>query len=662
MEKKRKNGIYTKIPTIQTDKLIKSETMINSINPLNMKSNIDLKLEPNTSKIENNNTTNKFKLIYNSFFQNNIKSDSNFFELRPCLTLKINGRKSIEKRKSTLNIENKYFFSENEQYYSLSKSFNGDIETNKTFRKISNELNGYDYNKKKKNSICFFKSRKDNNYNLSGKNLNLIKQIENNYNNSNNKSNIDPFFIDENEIVGQNIEFLKGKNENFEINQFENTKKNNIASISINLLIKKIAMDNLRTNYNLLYKSFLQQYKIFISLEIFIEKIIKAFYFYKKVNSIEYLELINLLNNIIANEYSSIVQNEKLMTKLKELYQLIKDNKEIKNPLKEDFLNVYFILFNENDELDLNMAKYLINNQRKKYNKNNIFFIKETEKQCKKSKKDNNNLDNIFKRKLYFYIFDYSEEEIAIKLTNISYKLMSNISVDELLNSNFSKKDKKTRAPNVTKIIQRFDKLTLFIIEDIFSYDEPKKRADSINKWINIAKQCKKLNNFNDTLVINTCFSNYLMKKIPLTWKKVSSSTLKSLNTLRQFCTNDHCYINIRREIINRRGRFFIPYLGILLKDIVNLEEKYKYILNNGNINCCKIQKLYILIYQFFEFKNYPFTKETIYDLDILENLSPKNEEQLESLASKIEPKLIISSGEDNKRKTKTDFLYYMNH
>ena len=68
--------------------------MINSINPLNMNSNINLKLEPNTSKIENNNTTNKFKLIYNSFFQNNIKSDSNFFELRPCLTLKINGRKS----------------------------------------------------------------------------------------------------------------------------------------------------------------------------------------------------------------------------------------------------------------------------------------------------------------------------------------------------------------------------------------------------------------------------------------------------------------------------------------------------------------------------------------------------------------------------------------
>ena len=111
----------------------------------------------------------------------------------------------------------------------------------------------------------------------------------------------------------------------------------------------------------------------------------------------------------------------------------------------------------------------------------------------------------------------------------------------------------------------------------------------------------------------------------------------------------------------NRRGRFHVPYLGILLKEIVNLEEKYKYILNNGNINCCKIQKLYIIINQFFSFKNNPFTKQNDNNLDILENLTPKDEDQLEVLISKVEPKLFITAGEDLKRKTKTDVFYYMN-
>jgi hypothetical protein len=261
--------------------------------------------------------------------------------------------------------------------------------------------------------------------------------------------------------------------------------------------------------------------------------------------------------------------------------------------------------------------------------------------------------------KPYFYIFDYTEEEIAISLTSISYKLICNINIEELLNSNFAKKDKLTKSPNVMKLIQRFDKLNLFIIEDICSYDYPKERADSITKWVKIGEMCKNLYNYNDALLINTCFSNYLLKRIVLTWKKVPKSTIKRMNELKKFCSNNLCYLNIRKEIVNRRGRFYIPYLGILLKEIVNIEEKYKYILDNGNINCLKIQKLHMIIEQFFSFKKSPFTKVPLKELDIFDNLNPKSEEQIESMIPKIEPKLIISAGENKKRKTKTDARYY---
>ena len=415
-------------------------------------------------------------------------------------------------------------------------------------------------------------------------------------------------------------------------------------------------MDNLRLNYNLLFKSFLEQYHIFLQIDIFIEKIINSFYYYKKKNSIEYSELINMLNIIILDKYKSIEQNEYLISKLKDLYKEIKNASFLKDFMKEDTLNVYFILFNQKDEIDLNVAKYSINNRRK----NHFVYIGRSNSH-KKNKIKKNTLDNILKRKSYFYIFDFTEEEIAAKLTMISYKLMSNITINELLNSNFSKKDKKTSAPNVMTIIQRFDKLTLFIIEDILSYDEPKKRAESITKWIKIAEQCKNLNNYNDTLVIKTCFSNYLLKRINLTWKKVPNSTIKRLNKLRNFCSNNQCYINIRKEIYNRKGKFYVPYLGILLKEIVNLDENCSYILENGNINCYKIQKLYIIINNFFSFKNNSFAKQNIYNLDVLENLDPKNEDQLEILITKVEPKLIIFSGKALKRKTKTDYHYYMN-
>ena len=571
-----------------------------------------------------------------------------------------------EKRKENINPKINYItyedtFLDNEVFIPSPSSFPGDYSDNsKLMQDFSDDYNDiyYDEINIMNNSFSYKTKKEDNNIYLK---LTQMKEIDNSID-LNIKNIKDPLFVDEKEIKGKNIEFLKGKNENLEINNYTHIKdKNNLSNISLNLFVKKIAKDNFRTKYSFLYKSFLEQFSIFLSANVIIEKIINAFYYYKKESSIEYPELINLLNNIVSKTYNTIKTNSEIITKLKNFYNEIKKASWLKDYLKEDTLNVNYILTNEGEEFDLNFTKYSISNRKK-----NVIFIRENAvpKKNTKNKKpikkgnEKNSIPPVIK-KSYFYIFDYTEEEIAISLTSICYKLISNINIEELLNSNFTKKDKNVRSPNVMKVIERFDKLGLFIIEDICSYDEPKKRAEAITKWVKIAEQCKNLYNFNDVLVINTCFSNYLMRRIVMTWKKIPKSTIKSMNELRKFCSNNQCYLNMRKEIVNRRGRFYIPYLGILLKELVNLEEKYKYVLENGNINCLKVQKLYISINQFFSFKNSPFVKATLNDLDIFAHLNPKSEDQLEMMISKIEPKLIISAGENKKRKTKTDVRYY---
>ena len=567
-----------------------------------------------------------------------------------------------KERKENKNSTIKYItyedtYLENEVFIPSPSSYPGEFSENnlilKRFDEDYNDMYYYD-SMIMNNSFSYKTKKEDNNIYLK---LTKIKETDNSFN-SDIKNNSDPSFVDEKEIKGKNIQYLKGKNDNLEINNYTNIKnKNNIDYISLNLFIKKVAKENLRTKYSLLFRSFLEQFSIFLSTDIFIEKIINAFFYYKKESSYEYGELINLLNNIVCRKYNIIKANKDILKKLKNFYGKIKKSECLKDYLKEDTLNVNYILNNKEEEFDLNFIKYSISHRKK-----NIIFIKEKTKPNSKNtqtEKENNN-SIILKNKIsYFYIFDYTEEEIAISLTSICYKLISNINIEELLNNNFSKKDKNKRSPNVITFIERFDKLTLFIIEDICSYDDPNRRAEAITKWVKIAEQCRNLYNFNDVLVINTCFSNYLMRRIVLTWKKIPKSTIKSMNELRKFCSNNQCYLNMRKEIVNRRGRFYIPYLGILLKELVNLEEKYKYVLENGNINCLKVQKLYISINQFFSFKNSPFVKATLNDLDIFAHLNPKSEDQLEMMSSKIEPKLIISAGENKKRKTKTDVRYY---
>lgn len=641
----------TTATTFQGDNILR-----NLKNEASYKDDSEVLLQSSTFKINKNNP-NAFKIRNSALLpeQNKLISLLNFRKDHDFI-------KNSKKRKENKNTTIKYItyedtFLENEVFIPSPASYAGEsFEKNKLLNDFCEDYNYDNYNNDIMNNSFSFKTKKEDN-NLYLKFFTKTKENEEDNINLDIKNNSDPLFVDEKEIEGKNILFLEGKKENLEINHYAKLKdKNNISNISLNLFIKKIAKNNLRNVYHLLYESFLEQFSIFLSTNILIEKTINAFNYYKEKESKEYPELVNLLNNIVSKKYKLFENDSDIIKKLSNFYHGIQNEPWLKDYLKQDTLSIDYILSNEKEEFDLNFVKYSIS-QRKK----NIIFIKETLKDNSLNShipKDEQN--SIKKMKdLYFYIFDYTEEEIAISLTHVSYNLLCNINIEELLNTNFSKKDKHIRAPNVMKVIEHFDKLVLFIIEDICSYDEPKRRAEAITKWIKVAEQCKNLYNFNDLLVINTCFSNYLMRRMVLTWKKVPKSTFKKMNELKKFCSNNQCYLNFRREMVNRRGRFYVPYLGILLKEIVNIEEKNKYVLDNGNINCLKIQKLYIAICQFFSFKNNPFAKIQLKALEIFGHLNPKTEDQIENIITKIEPKLIITSGENKKRRTKTDAKYY---
>ena len=460
-------------------------------------------------------------------------------------------------------------------------------------------------------------------------------------------------FIDEDEIQNKNIFYIENETELNNLNYYSKKNKCNISYITLNLFLKKLCTENLKENYPILYKSFLEQYQEFLQIPSLIERIIYVFEYYNQMN-IEIPDLILLLNKIISNQYKKIQDNESLIQKLIEIYKVIEDLPWITDAIQKEIDNINFILSsNSSQEFDVEYTKYLISDRRR---------TKAINIRSKgRAKKVNNK--NLYKYP-YFYIFDFSDEEIARHLTLISYKMMSSVDVNELWSCNFSKDDKLSKAPNVMKIIERFDKLMLFIIEDICSYETNKARAKIITKWANIAKKCKDLHNYNDLLIINQCF--YFLKKLISTWKKLSKSTLKLIAELNDFCTNQQCYINIRREIASCKHIAYIPYLGILLKEIVDIEDKYKYLEKFSDyscINCIKLQKIFWVVKKFFEFKNYSFTFTQINELNILNQLNPKSKEEIEEMIINNEKnqstfKELIQTG-NKKKKTKSDEMFY---
>ena len=461
-------------------------------------------------------------------------------------------------------------------------------------------------------------------------------------------------YIDEDEKEKVNIFYINNETELNNLNYYNKKNKCDISYISLNLFIKKICIENLKDKYPTLYKSFIDQYQEFLSVSALTQKIINAFNFYYKKMNIEIPDLIILLNKIISHHFKEIQDNEKLVKELRELYQDIEEAPWINEAIQKEIENINFILSsNTSQEFDLEYTRYLISDRRRT---KGINIRSRT-----KARVINNK--NVYKYP-YFYLFDFSDEEIAKNLTLISYKMMSIIDVNELWNSNFSKEDKLSKAPNVTKLIERFDKLMLFIIEDICSYETNKARAKAITKWANIAKKCKDFHNYNDLLIINQCFSHYLLKKLISTKKKLPRATLVLIAELNKFCTNQQCYVNIRREIAGCKHRAYIPYLGTLLKEIADIESNYKYMEKFGNyncINCIKLQKIYTEVKKFFGFKNFSFAFTEINELKILNQLNPKTEEEIGKM---IENEKNISTLKEfitgnAKKRTKTDEMFY---
>jgi len=566
-------------------------------------------------KISNNRNNSYYSFTSNSN-NSNSNRDSNNCE----------NNSSNHNNSSTNNISN-YSLAEEEEY---------DDDEVGIFR--NNSYNNF-FDKKESSHLRDFLSS-INNYRIS---TNIFSEEEN-------------IFVDEDEKKDVNIFYIENEKELTELNYYSKKNKCNISFITLNLFIKEICIGSLRTKYPILYKSFESQYQEFLSVPSLIEKILDSMNFYIKKIGIEIPDLVFLLNKIISTQFKKIEDNKELIDKINNLYKSIKKLEWISGSLEKEIENVNYILSsNSNDDFDLDYTKYLISDRRK----TKAIVIRPRARGKAINKK------TTYKNP-YFYIFDFSDEEIARNLTLISYKLLSSIDFNELWNGNFIQDDKYTKSPNVMKVIDRFDKLMLFIIEDICSYETNKARVKLITKWANIAKTCRDLHNYNDLLIINQCFNHTLIKKMVSTWKKIPKSTLELISDLNKFCSSQQCYINIRKEIVGCKHIAYIPYLGILLKEIVDIKNKYKYAEKIGDyncINCVKLQKMYYLVNKFFEFKNYSFTFTQVNELNILNQINPKGCEEIEEMIINIEKnkstlKELIQSS-NKKRPTKTDQLFY---
>ena len=179
-----------------------------------------------------------------------------------------------------------------------------------------------------------------------------------------------------------------------------------------------------------------------------------------------------------------------------------------------------------------------------------------------------------------------------------------------------------------------------------------------------ICDYCKNNKNYNDCIAIFSALNNYIITGLYLTLKEIKSNTKSTFEQISNFCSVEGNYKNIRNDmnLCEEKGITFIPYLGMLLRDINFMEESNKYINEKGCINMDKIEKINSLLEKYFRYKKEDKKKNEDKninkELSFLENLEILTEEELEKIAENVEPEYKYDKTEV-KRRTKTDEKHF---
>ena len=270
---------------------------------------------------------------------------------------------------------------------------------------------------------------------------------------------------------------------------------------------------------------------------------------------------------------------------------------------------------------------------------------------------------NLPKNEGFFNILDWDKNLIGEKLISISKNNINKIQRRELYRAIFLKKEKNITCPYVMHNIEKFNQLTFFIIQDILSYDFAKDRAKIIEKWITIAEYCKERKDYTDCVAINSALNNYIITGLNKTLKDISRDKKELMKNINKFCKYQGNYKTLREDMAKLDYYdFYIPYLGMLMKDLAFFEENSKYIINDTLINFEKLENVQLAIEKFFNFKNAkdklnPIIPEELWFFEDLEDLK---ETELEDLANKLEPEFTLyANKKKDKRKTNIDNLYF---
>ncbi|XP_075041431.1 ral guanine nucleotide dissociation stimulator isoform X3 [Mixophyes fleayi] len=278
----------------------------------------------------------------------------------------------------------------------------------------------------------------------------------------------------------------------------------------------------------------------------------------------------------------------------------------------------------------------------------------------------------------------FRQDMVAEQFTVMDADLFKKVVPYHCLGCIWSQRDKKGKehlAPTIRATVSQFNSVTNCVISTCLSDRslKPQQRAKVVERWIDVARECRILKNFSSLRAILSALQCNVIHRLKKTWDEVSRESFRIFMELSEIFSDDNNH-SLSRELLIKEGtskfatldinpkraqkrqqqqremgvmQGTIPYLGTFLTDLVMLDTAMKDYLEGGLINFEKRRKEFEVIAQIKLLQsacnNYSFIPEDSF-VEWFHSVERLSEAESYSLSCEIEP---LSESASNTLKAK---------
>jgi hypothetical protein len=211
-----------------------------------------------------------------------------------------------------------------------------------------------------------------------------------------------------------------------------------------------------------------------------------------------------------------------------------------------------------------------------------------------------------------FNIFNVHPKEMARQLTLLEFELLSRVKQWELFGTEWIKKEKETKAPNVTRFTQWFNRTSDWVATELVSQSDSKQRVAVLARFIEIAEHCFELQNYNGTIEILAGLQMPSVYNLQDIWGKLSNKHIETVEELMNI-TTARSNFSAYRALLEKKTPPCVPYLGLYLGDLVSMESREPDKISEGKqINFNKFRQISSVIRKLRAHQDSPYNLRAV--------------------------------------------------